>query len=208
MAHTPSPALAGGLGLGLLGRADLVNSSSSVAQPACLPRRPERVAQSVAGLAHHAVEVLGVDSERSVLAHGCSSCAAVLRGRTRRYVTTSVRSAAKFATTSRRRPVVDDGSCPTTTRRRATTCWPSSNALPRRPRAHDRDGWVGLFTADGVVEDPVGSRPHRGRAEIERFYDTFIGPRDITFHRDADVVVGLDRRPRPGTRGDDGPRTW
>ena len=49
---------------------------------------------------------------------------------------------------------------------------------------------MGLFTPGGLVEDPVGSRPHRGRHAIERFYDTFIGPRDITFHRDTDVVVG------------------
>jgi len=56
---------------------------------------------------------------------------------------------------------------------------------------HDRAGWVGLFTADGVVEDPVGSRPHRGTAALGRFYDTFIGPRDISFHRDADFVVGM-----------------
>jgi hypothetical protein len=61
---------------------------------------------------------------------------------------------------------------------------------PAAATAHDRDGWVGLFTADGSVEDPVGSRPHLGTAAIERFYDTFIGPRDITFHRDVDIVVG------------------
>jgi hypothetical protein len=66
-------------------------------------------------------------------------------------------------------------------------------AVERSPEAagvHDRDGWVGLFTADGRVEDPVGSRPHQGTVAIERFYDTFIGPRDITFHRDVDIVVG------------------
>ncbi|MCW2511954.1 MAG: hypothetical protein JWR11_996 [Mycobacterium sp.] len=66
-------------------------------------------------------------------------------------------------------------------------------AVERSPQAagvHDRDGWVGLFSADGSVEDPVGSRPHRGRAQLERFYDTFIGPRDITFHRGTDLVVG------------------
>jgi len=40
------------------------------------------------------------------------------------------------------------------------------------------------------VEDPVGSVPHKGTAAIKRFYDTFIGPRDITFHRDVDIVVG------------------
>jgi hypothetical protein len=34
---------------------------------------------------------------------------------------------------------------------------------PTAAGAHDRAGWVGLFTTDGTVEDPVGSRPHRGR---------------------------------------------
>jgi Nuclear transport factor 2 (NTF2) domain len=59
---------------------------------------------------------------------------------------------------------------------------------PEAAAAHDRTAWVGLFTTDGRIEDPVGSRPHVGPAEIGRFYDTFIGPRDITFHRDLDVV--------------------
>src|SRR5208282_3742431 len=31
---------------------------------------------------------------------------------------------------------------------------------------------------------------HAGQVEIGRFYDTFIGPRDIAFHRDLDVVRG------------------
>ncbi|ORW45628.1 transporter [Mycobacterium paraense] len=61
---------------------------------------------------------------------------------------------------------------------------------PQAAAAHDRAGWVGLFTADGRIEDPVGSRPHRGHAQIGRFYDTFIGPRDIKFHRDLDIVFG------------------
>jgi hypothetical protein len=61
---------------------------------------------------------------------------------------------------------------------------------PAAAAAHERAGWVDLFTGDGVVEDPVGSRPHRGPRALERFYDTFIGPRDITFHRDTDLVVG------------------
>jgi hypothetical protein len=67
------------------------------------------------------------------------------------------------------------------------------DAVERSPSAfevHDREGWVGAFTYDGRVEDPVGSQPHRGRTAITRFYDTFIGPRDITFHRDTDIVVG------------------
>ncbi len=61
---------------------------------------------------------------------------------------------------------------------------------PRAAAAHDRAGWAGLFTADGRIEDPVGSRPHRGHTQIGRFYDTFIGPRDIKFHRDLDIVFG------------------
>ncbi len=61
---------------------------------------------------------------------------------------------------------------------------------PQAAAAHDRAGWVGLFTSDGRVEDPVGSRPHVGHAQIGRFYDTFIGPRDIKFHRDLDIVFG------------------
>jgi hypothetical protein len=58
-------------------------------------------------------------------------------------------------------------------------------AVERSPEAaaHDRAGWVGLFTVDGRIEDPVGSRPHVGQAQIGRFYDTFIGPRDIAFDR-------------------------
>ncbi len=61
---------------------------------------------------------------------------------------------------------------------------------PQAAAARDRAGWVGLFTADGRIEDPVGSRPHVGHAEIGRFYDTFIGPRDIRFDRDLDIVSG------------------
>jgi hypothetical protein len=61
---------------------------------------------------------------------------------------------------------------------------------PAAACARDRSAWVGLFTPNGRVEDPVGSRPHRGTAAIGRFYDTFIGPRDITFRRDVDIVVG------------------
>ncbi|MDE1669855.1 nuclear transport factor 2 family protein [Nocardia gipuzkoensis] len=61
-------------------------------------------------------------------------------------------------------------------------------ASPRAVAAHDRSAWVGLFDADGEVNDPVGSRPHVGRAAIERFYDTFIGPNTIAFQVDRDLV--------------------
>jgi SnoaL-like domain len=66
-------------------------------------------------------------------------------------------------------------------------------AVERSPvaaAARDRGAWVGVFAQDAQIEDPIGSRPHRGADEIARFYDTFIGPREITFHRDVDLIVG------------------
>ena len=61
---------------------------------------------------------------------------------------------------------------------------------PAATDVHDRTGWVGMFTSDARVEDPYGSRPHVGLDEIGRFYDTFIAPRQIIFHRDVDLAVG------------------
>lgn len=61
---------------------------------------------------------------------------------------------------------------------------------PAAAAAHDRAAWVALFAADGRIEDPVGSRAHLGHAQIGRFYDTFIGPREILFHRELDIVHG------------------
>jgi steroid Delta-isomerase len=37
--------------------------------------------------------------------------------------------------------------------------------------ADDRDGWLSLFTDDAVLEDPVGSTPHEGRAGLADFWD-------------------------------------
>ncbi|WP_433200716.1 SgcJ/EcaC family oxidoreductase [Nocardia sp. CA-107356] len=61
-------------------------------------------------------------------------------------------------------------------------------ASPRAVAAHDKAAWVDLFAADATVNDPVGSRPHIGRAAIERFYDTFIGPNTIAFQINHDFV--------------------
>lgn len=76
------------------------------------------------------------------------------------------------------------------TRRPESALLTAVERSPQAAAAHDRAGWVGLFTTDGCIEDPVGSRPHVGHREIGRFYDTFIGPRHIAFHRDLDVVHG------------------
>lgn len=64
-------------------------------------------------------------------------------------------------------------------------------ASPAAVAAHDKAAWTGLFARDALVNDPVGSRPHRGAAAISRFYDTFIAPNDIRFEVDHDVVCGM-----------------
>ena len=61
---------------------------------------------------------------------------------------------------------------------------------PAAAGAHDREAWVGLFVSDARVEYPAGSQPHLGLLAIGRFYDTFIGPRDIAFDCDVDIVSG------------------
>ena len=38
--------------------------------------------------------------------------------------------------------------------------------------ADDQEGWLALFTDDAVLEDPVGSPAHQGRAAIAKFWDT------------------------------------
>lgn len=51
-----------------------------------------------------------------------------------------------------------------------------------------KDAWLALFAEDALIEDPVGISPldpegkgHRGRAAISAFWDTFIGPNQISF---------------------------
>lgn len=73
-------------------------------------------------------------------------------------------------------------------------------ASPHAVARHDRQAWVSLFSRHAVIEDPVGSKPHqnglhdafsgvRGSGPLERFFDTFIAPNQITFHVEHDVVA-------------------
>jgi ketosteroid isomerase-like protein len=62
---------------------------------------------------------------------------------------------------------------------------------PQRCAAHDKDGWLALFADDAEINDPVGSRPHRGRREIGNFYETFIAPNRLRFDVEHDIVVGM-----------------
>ncbi|MCF8590146.1 nuclear transport factor 2 family protein [Gordonia liuliyuniae] len=64
------------------------------------------------------------------------------------------------------------------------------DASPAAVAEHDKDRWLSLFAPSAIVNDPVGSAPHRGRAQLSRFYDTFIAPNDITFQVHQDIVCG------------------
>jgi steroid delta-isomerase len=74
--------------------------------------------------------------------------------------------------------------------------------LARRSQAavkvKDRDGWLSLFAADAVVQDPIGPSPfdrdgkgHHGPAAIAAFYDTVIAPNElITFEIENSYLCG------------------
>jgi hypothetical protein len=62
---------------------------------------------------------------------------------------------------------------------------------PKLCAAHDKAGWLGLFAADGQVNDPVGSKPHDGRQQLDNFYDTFIAPNQLSFNVSNDIVCGM-----------------
>jgi len=72
-------------------------------------------------------------------------------------------------------------------------------ASPERVAVHDKAGWLELFARDAVIEDPVGSAPHRkgrgarrGEDELGRFYETFIAPNEISFEVLEDLVAGAE----------------
>lgn len=44
----------------------------------------------------------------------------------------------------------------------------------RLTKERDRAGWLGLFTPDAFVEDPVGGGRHEGIEAIRAFYDSTI----------------------------------
>ena len=61
-------------------------------------------------------------------------------------------------------------------------------ALLSREYVHskNREGWLGLYAQDGIIEDPIGLSPidptgqgHRGPAAREAFWDNFIAPSRI-----------------------------
>ncbi len=59
--------------------------------------------------------------------------------------------------------------------------------------AHDREGWLALFTDDAAIEDPMGSAPAtKADGLLGRFWDTFIAPHEIRFEIRRDHFLGDD----------------
>jgi ketosteroid isomerase-like protein len=67
----------------------------------------------------------------------------------------------------------------------------------RAVEAGDKAAWLALFAPDAVVEDPIGVSPmdpsgqgHRGLAAIEAFYDSVIGPNQVSFAIERSHAAG------------------
>ena len=63
--------------------------------------------------------------------------------------------------------------------------------------AGDKDAWLALYADDAVVQDPVGVSPmdpsgkgHHGKAAIEQFWDTVIGPSNLDIRVDKRWTSG------------------
>jgi ketosteroid isomerase-like protein len=61
----------------------------------------------------------------------------------------------------------------------------------------NKEGWLGLYADDAIVHDPVGKSPmdptgegHRGKAAIEQFWDTTIGPATLDIRVDKRWTSG------------------
>ena len=61
----------------------------------------------------------------------------------------------------------------------------------------DREGWLALYADDAIVKDPVGKSPfdasgggHHGKAGIAKFWDTVIGPSNLTINVHTRIPSG------------------
>jgi ketosteroid isomerase-like protein len=66
-------------------------------------------------------------------------------------------------------------------------------------QTHNRDGWLGLYADDAIIEDPIGKsyidpegRGHRGAAAREAFYDNFIANSDISIEIHHSFAAGSE----------------
>ena len=75
----------------------------------------------------------------------------------------------------------------------------ASLASMQAVEAGDREAWLALFSADAVVEDPIGESPmdptgegHRGIEAIAAFYDAVIGPNEVRFRIERSHAAGRE----------------
>ena len=61
----------------------------------------------------------------------------------------------------------------------------------------NREGWLGLFTDDAIVQDPVGVSPldptglgHKGKEAISQFYDMVIANSNMEFVIESSIPAG------------------
>ena len=64
-------------------------------------------------------------------------------------------------------------------------------------QTHNREGWLGLYADDAIIEDPIGRSPldpegkgHRGPAAREAFWDNFIAPVNISIEIHHSYAAG------------------
>jgi hypothetical protein len=74
-------------------------------------------------------------------------------------------------------------------------------ALLSREYVHskNREGWLGLYAEDAIIEDPIGVSPidpegkgHRGPAAREAFWDNFIAPANINIDILDSYAAGME----------------
>ena len=65
--------------------------------------------------------------------------------------------------------------------------------------SHNKAGWLGLFSEDAIIEDPIGVSPideagkgHRGVAAIEAFWENNIANSDIKIVIHQSYAAGLE----------------
>lgn len=63
----------------------------------------------------------------------------------------------------------------------------------------NREGWLGLYAEDAIIEDPIGvsiidpeGKGHRGAAAREAFYDNFMAPANISIEILHSYAAGLE----------------
>ena len=64
-------------------------------------------------------------------------------------------------------------------------------------QTHNREGWLGLYAEEAIIEDPIGRSPldpdgkgHRGPAAREAFWDNFIAPANISIEIHHSYAAG------------------